>query len=234
MKKRLTVFIGLLFLIILVFAFQFSISKPTITTRMNTQISKIDTSDLDREELKKEMGQLKNDIKAIQKEKIKINFDSNKFKEEIKKIAVEMKKLRKEDLNLEFDFNSEEFKSNMKALTQELKDKQIVLKDFDIDMCEIHEQMKELDKELKDININLKDMDIELEKLDDYMKELKIEMKNDGLIDDKNEDISLKINNKEMILNGAHIPDDLFQKYIELYKDHFGKEPDDNLNIHIH
>jgi hypothetical protein len=59
-------------------------------------------------------------------------------------------------------------------------------------------------------------------------------MKNDGLINDEKEEINLKLNNEEIILNGERVPDDLFQKYMELYKDHFGKEPGESLNIHMH
>jgi predicted nucleic acid-binding Zn-ribbon protein len=234
MKKKLTVFIGLIFLIIVFFAFQFSISKPYLTIPSNSRLSEIDTIDFDTDEFKKEMEQFREELKAIKKEEIKIEFDSEKFKEEMKEFAVEMEKFRKEDFKFEFDFDTEEFKKNMKELTRELKNKELALTDFDFDMSEFKEQMKELNKELKNINIELKDIDVEIEKLDNFMKELKLEMKNDGLIDDENEEINLKLNKDEIILNGERVPDDLFQKFIELYKDHFGKEPGDDFSIHIH
>jgi len=58
-------------------------------------------------------------------------------------------------------------------------------------------------------------------------------MKNDGLIDDVNEKINLKLNNEEIIVNGNRVSEDLFRKYIELYEDHFGKEPGEKMHIHI-
>ena len=229
MKKRLTVFVGLIFLIILFFASQLSISKSHITTQFNSQFSKIDTFDFDTEEFRKEMDQLREELEVLGNEKIKIEFDSEKFREEMKQLAVEMENLSMEDFNFEFD--SEEFKKSMKELAQELKDKEIVFHDFD--MGEFKEQMKELKKELKDINIELKDIDGELIILDDFIKDLKLEMKNDGLIDDVNEKINLKLNNEEIIVNGNRVSEDLFRKYIELYEDHFGKEPGEKMHIHI-
>ena len=231
MKKRLTVFVGLIFLIILFFASQLSISKSHITTQFNSQFSKIDTFDFDTEEFRKEMDQLREELEVFRTEKIKIEFDSEKFREEMKQLAVEMENLRMEDFNFEFD--SEEFKKSMKELAQELKDKEIVLHGFSFDMREFKDQMKRLKKELKDINIELKDIDDELKILDDFMKDLKFEMKNDGLVDDVNEKINLKLNNEEIIVNGNRVSEDLFRKYIELYEDHFGKELGEKMHIHI-
>ena len=50
---------------------------------------------------------------------------------------------------------------------------------------------------------------------------------------DVNEKINLKLNNEEIIVNGNRVSEDLFRKYIELYEDHFGKEPGENTHIHI-
>ncbi|UCH64430.1 MAG: hypothetical protein JSW63_07275 [Ignavibacterium sp.] len=231
MKKKLTVFVGLTFLIILFFTFQSSISKPHINNNENSHFSEIDTFDFDTEEFKKEMEELREELKSLKKEKIKIEFDAEKFREDMEELAVEMENLRKKDFK--FHFDSEQFKEDMKELSMKLKDKKIVIKDFDFDMSEFKEQMKELKKELKDIKIELRDID-DLSLLGKFMKELKLEMKNDGLIEDENEEINLKLNKDEIILNGERVPDELFQKYIELYKDHFNKELGDEFSIHIY
>ena len=67
MKKKQTVFIGLIFLIILFFAFQFSNSKPHFTTPTNSRLSDIDTIDFDTEEFKKGVNELieKEEISAM-------------------------------------------------------------------------------------------------------------------------------------------------------------------------
>jgi uncharacterized coiled-coil DUF342 family protein len=230
MKKKLTVFIGLILFIILFFAFQSSISKPHINNKEISHFSKIDTFDFDTEEFKKEMETLREELEAFKEKEIKIEFDAEKFREDMKELAVEMENLRKEDFK--FHFDSEQFKEDMEELSMKLKDKKIVINDFD--MSEFKEQMKELKKELKDIKIALRDIDGDISLLGKFVKELKLEMKNDGLIEDENEEIDLKFNKDEIILNGERVPDDLFQKYIELYKDHFGKEPGEKLNIYMH
>ena len=51
------------------------------------------------------------------------------------------------------------------------------------------------------------------------------------MIKDEDENFSMKFNSKEMIINGNKVPDDLFKKYKEIYKKHYGKDIDDEFDI---
>ncbi len=233
MKIRLTAFIGLIFLIILFFGSKLSISKSHITTQFNSQFSKIDTFDLNTEEFIKQVDQLHEELEVLRNHKFKFEFDSDEFKEGMKPLAVELKNLKLKDLHIELNFDSGEFKKNMEELAEELRNQQFTFQDFEFDMSEFKEEMKEFKEEMKKFNIDFKDLNMEMEKLNGFLKDLKIEMRKDNLIDDEDEEINLKLNNEEIIVNGNRISEDLFRKYIELYEDHFGQEPGENTHIHI-
>ncbi len=118
----------------------------------------------------------------------------------------------------------------MVVLKKELKEHKF---SFDFDMDSFKEEMKDLREELKDLKIDLKDLDIELDKLDGFMEDLREELESDGLIDNKKDDFDLNLNKDEMLINGEPVPDDLFNKYKDMYEEHFDKKLDGDHNIII-
>jgi len=53
------------------------------------------------------------------------------------------------------------------------------------------------------------------------------------ITEDEDEEIEIDFNKNEMKVNDNKIPDELFEKYKVLYKEHFGKEPDDDTHFRI-
>ena len=202
-----------------------------------------DTSDMTIQDYKDEISRLKEEIKKLKKDKFKFHFDSDEFKEEMKDLAVELDKIKDIDihlnmdefneemldlkdelknLDLDFKFDSEEFKEQMKKLKADLKHHPIIAGDFDIDF------------DLDHLHIDLGNLKVELKKLESFLKELKSEMKNDGLIDNVEDDVNIEFDKDEMRIDGEKVPDDLHQKYIDIYEKHFDKSIEDGFSIHSH
>jgi len=116
------------------------------------------------------------------------------------------------------------------VLKKELKEHKF---SFDFDMDNFKEEMEDLKEELKDLKFDLKDLDTELDKLDGFMNVLREELESDGLIDNKDDDIDLELNKNEMLINGEPVPDELFNKYKEIYEEHFGKKLDGDHKLKI-
>lgn len=203
------------------------------TASLINYFSEIDTFDFNEEEFESEMEQLRTELEALKYHKFKFEFNSDEFKEEMKQLAVELKNLKMKDLHIELNFDSKEFKKNMEELAEELRNQQFTFQDFDFDMSEFKEEMKELKKEMKKFNIDFKDLNMEMGKLNVFLKDLKIEMKKDNLIDDEDEEINLELNENEMKINDKKVPDDIFAKYKDLYKKHFGIELKEETHIQI-
>ena len=237
MKLKFTILISIVFLIAIVIVSQETKlqTKPPFSTNYATMFgnhsSAHDTIIFDEEEFEKGMENLRIELEKLKDKDIHINFDG--LAEEMKNLAKELEKIKVEDLDINIDFDAEKFNENMQKLAEELKEKKFALKDFNIDMSELKDKMDFLKVKMKDLKFKLKDMDKELEKIDAFMKELKVEMKKDGLINDENEQINLELNKDEMRVNGVKVPDELYQKYSEMYKKHFGKALSDNSSIHI-
>ena len=155
------------------------------------------------------------------------------FKEEMNMLKEEIKNLKMKDFHFEFD--KEQFKKDIKKLSAELKKQKFVWKDIniDIDLSGLEEGMETLKENMKHLKINLNGLSEELEKLNEFIKDVKTEMKSDGLIEDENEDVNIEFNKDDMIVNGKKVPDELFEKYRVMYKEHFGKDPDDCSHFRI-
>jgi septation ring formation regulator EzrA len=123
----------------------------------------------------------------------------------------------------------------MKELSEKLKNQKFVWKDtdFDIDLSGLKESMEALKENMTNLKINLDGLSEEMEKLNEFIKDLKTEMKNDGLIENENDDADIELNKNEMKVNGEKVPDKLFEKYRDMYKDYFGKEPGECSHFHL-
>jgi seryl-tRNA synthetase len=98
-------------------------------------------------------------------------------------------------------------------------------------MKDLKEQIKSLKEELKGLKEDLSNVGGNLDQLDSFIKEFKKELVKDGIIKSANEDISMEIKSNEIIINGKKLPDDLMQKYRELYKSYLGKYPKNGVKI---
>jgi hypothetical protein len=181
----------------------------------------LDMDDFDEEmkELHKELGKLKS---------FKFDFNNEEFRAQMEELKKELSDLNFEDFHFEFD--NEEFRVNMEELKKELNGKKY---SFHFDMDNFKEEMEDLREGLKDLKFDFKDLDIEMKKLDGFMDGLREELESDGLINDKTDDFDLDLSNDEMIINGEPVPDDLFNKYKDMYEEHFGKKLDGDSNIII-
>ena len=72
------------------------------------------------------------------------------------------------------------------------------------------------------------DLKIEMKKLKRFMKDFRRELIDDGYLEYGDDDFDVEFNENELIINGTKIPDSLLPKYKEMYKEHFGRELDDD------
>ncbi|MEJ2505088.1 MAG: hypothetical protein P8Y81_02355 [Ignavibacteriaceae bacterium] len=239
MKTKATIFFSLVILV-LIAAVQFGFKHVPVQTNPGIQKASLfefsidaDTFDFDKNEFREEIEKLREEIKKLKRGKFQTYFNSEEFKEEMNMLKEEIKNLKMEDFQFEFD--KEQFKKDMKKLSTELKKQKFVWKDIniDIDLSGLEEGMETLKENMKHLKINLNGLSEELEKLNEFIKDVKTEMKSDGLIEDENEDVNIEFNKDEMIVNGKKVPDELFEKYRVMYKEHFGKDPDDCSHFRI-
>lgn len=175
--------------------------------------------DIDMDEFDEEMKELQKELGKIKSYKFDFDFDNEEFRVQMEELKKELSELDFEELQFEFD--DAEFRKSMMVLKKELQEHKF---SFDFDMDKLEEEMEALREELKDLNIELKDLDIELDKLDGFMEDLREELESDGLIDNKEDDFDLDLNSDEMLINGEPVPDVLFNKYKDMYEEHFGKK----------
>jgi chromosome segregation ATPase len=182
--------------------------------------------DIDMDEFDEEMKELKKELGKFKSYKFKFDFDNEEFRAEMEELKKELSELDFEELQFEFD--NEEFRKSMALFKKELKEHKF---SFDFNMDNLEEEMEKLKDGLKDLKIDLKDLDIELEKLDSFMDAMREGLESDGLIDSKDDDINLELNSDEMLIDGKPVPDELFNKYKDMYEEHLGRKLDDDHNL---
>ncbi|RJP60662.1 MAG: hypothetical protein C4543_04910 [Ignavibacteriales bacterium] len=205
----------------------------------------------DLKDIKIDLGEnFAEDMKRIA-EDIKIEFDSEEFKEQMKQLKEELKYLEKED----FPFNKEEFKREMSQLRDELSDmkfdidfkwdseefkremkdlsRELVNIKVDIDFSGLEESMRELRENMKDLDIDMTELKAEMKILKEFTSELKDELVSDGVIDSPGKLRRLEFEDDALYVNGKQVPDHLYKKYKEIYKEYYGEYPDGNsFSIH--
>jgi len=162
----------------------------------------------------------KNELKEVLKNKehweIDLDhFKSEEFKHEIKNLKHELKNLK--DLNIDFDFDQDSFKESMKEFKESMKDFKVEMGDLDID--------------LSDLKVDLKNLKVEMKKLKSFMIDIREDLVKEGYINSENDVFELDLSRDEIFVNGKKLPDNLHRRYLEMYKDHFGKELDDDFRI---
>ncbi|MBT8387156.1 MAG: hypothetical protein KJO12_07060 [Ignavibacteria bacterium] len=163
-------------------------------------------------------------LEKLKDRKIDFKFDSEKFDEQMKKLN---KQLKDHHFNFKLDFDMDELERTIEAHQYNLDDIDIELEDLDI-------QMEELNRDLEGLEMNMEDLDEELEKLEGFIDELKKELVEDGYIKSENEDVKIKLSAKGMFVDGKKLPNELLDKYKNIYKKHMGKDLRETSNIHIH
>ncbi len=166
--------------------------------------------DIQMDELKIGLQQLKIDLSGLKD--IKIDFDKEKFADEMKEMKRELKEglAELEDLNFDFDFDVDE-------LHESLKNIKINLSGFDDDMSTMKIELGGLKKELKFLK--------------HFFHDLRDGLVDDGYLESDDQDFDLELTKTKMVVDGKRLSDKTHQKYLELYKEHYGKELDDEFNI---
>lgn len=166
-------------------------------------------SEEDRKKLKEEIKQLKEELKELKvlKHKVKVKIDREKLEEEMKKVRESVK-----DIEIEVD--------------------DIDLPDIDIDIPDIDVDLRGLKEDLKNLDIDLSGIKAELKSLKDFLHELKLELKSEGLLE-SDEEVDLRINDDEMLVNGEKVSDELHQKYLNLLDKHSIERNDDENEFHL-
>ena len=145
------------------------------------------------------------------------HFQSQEFKKQIAELKDELSELKNHDFHFDFDFDNESFKESMKELKESMKD--------------LKNNMKDLDIDLSDLKIDMKELKVEMKKLKGFLKDLKTDLIAEGYLDG-NDHFDLELTETEMTVDGTKLPDNLHKRYLNLYKEHFGKDLEHDFKIH--
>jgi inhibitor of KinA sporulation pathway (predicted exonuclease) len=133
------------------------------------------------------------------------SFDKDAFKESMKEWNHNFK------INMKnFNLNMDDFKADMKKMKADLMNNGLNNETFKTSMKNLSKNMGKLKnqlQELKSFNIELRD-----------------QLENDNLLKDGDSIDNLTISKDEMIVDGKKVSPELHEKYLTLYKKHFGKE----------
>jgi len=169
-----------------------------------------------------------------------VYFDEERFRESMKKLKERLSRIR-----IKFDndscwnklgeikansyFDSGKFKRDMRRLSEKIKCDVLAAQNFSIDMSSLEHSMERLKEKMKDLKVDMRGLRSKMKKLKSFMNNLRLELVHDGYINNKHEDFDMLLNGHEMKVNGERLPENLFEKYKAIYKEHFGKDiTDDN------
>lgn len=191
------------------------------------------------------------DLSAL--EDFDFEFDEEQFEESMANLKEELSKLK--DMKFNFDFNfdelhqnwpmeladSVEFHKEMERVKEELatlKDLKIEVgwdkEEFKESMREFKEEMKVHKKEMANLGIEMKELKKEMKILGAFLGEVKQELVKDGYLDSKDDDVDFELSKEKMVVNDLIVSDWLHEKYLKIYKKHYGKELESEVNIHKH
>ena len=205
----------------------------------------------DNEEFKEQMDKLKEELEKLKDHKIHIEIDKEALKESMRELRKSLKELENNPPKIHIDLDK--LHENLQKMKKELKQQKWVTKDFNVHIPNIDINIPpvpdinipEINVDIPDINIDIPEIDLsgleesmkelnkEMEKLNNFIKDLKSEMVKDGLLNDDDEDARIEIDKDEMRVNDVKVPDNLFEKYKKMYKEHFGKDLEDDNHFNI-
>ena len=120
----------------------------------------------------------------------------------------------------------DDFHRSMDELADNLSNIKVEISDRD--WGDFRSEMRNLKDELKNLDIDMGDLKFELKRLKRFMKDVRRELIDDGYLEYGDDDFDMEFNEDELIINGRRLPDELLDKYKKMYKEHFGREIDDD------
>ncbi|MCL5030443.1 MAG: hypothetical protein M1480_15640 [Bacteroidetes bacterium] len=180
-------------------------------------------------EFRSEMDSLKNSLSGLKKMKLYLpegkfdfHFDTSAFNKGMRELRENLKNMK---------FNSHDFKCDMGAFREGMEHNRFNSEDFKIDMEKFSHQMEKFKDEMKSFHFDMEKFKKERKTFKSFMKDIRGELVKDKLIKNEDEKFDMKMNSKEMFINGNKVPDNLFKKYKEIYQQHYGKEIEKEFDI---
>ncbi len=177
------------------------------------------------EKLAEEMANLDKNLTKLKHIKIDVNFNPEELKDQMKVMKEHLEKM---DLpkKIKIDFDTDKFNDKMEKLSEDIANKKLDMENFKINMSDLKDN-------LKDLKVKMKNLDKSLKTLDDFVNDLKSEMVKDKLIDNIDEKADINISGDKMTVNGKQVPNNLLDKYKEIYKKHFGRNLNKDSLLHF-
>ncbi len=180
-------------------------------------------------EFRVQMDSLRKNLQGLKKMKFDFHFDTSAFNKSMRELKKNLEHMKFNRHDFQCDMGA--FKEEMRKFREEMKRNRFNSDDFKIDMREFENDMRKFGEEMKHFGMNMKKFDKEMKSYHSFMTDLRHELVNDKLIKNEDEEFDMKFNSKEMIINGKIVPDNLFKKYKKLYKEHFGKDINHEMDI---
>jgi len=179
----------------------------------------------DSEKFCRQMEKMKENLRNMKIPKYDFKFDKKNFRKEMKKMKDNLKELKDCDY-----FDDDAFEKSMEQVSKNLANLPMNIH-VDIDAGAIAKSMENVRIHMKDIKIDMSKLREKMKQLKGFLKDMRSELVKDGYLDDEDEDFEMEFTKDKLEINGKRLPDDLLEKYKEMYKEHFGKELDDTFRI---
>ncbi|HKJ80951.1 MAG TPA: hypothetical protein VJ954_02920 [Ignavibacteriaceae bacterium] len=179
----------------------------------------------DSEKFNRQMERMKENLKNMKMRKFDFQFDKEKFSKQMKKMRENLKEFKDCDF-----FDDDAFEKSMEQVSKNLADLPINIH-VDIDADAIAKSMENVRIHMKDIKIDMSNLREKMKQLKGFLKGMRSELVKDGYLDDEDEDFEMEFTRDKLEINGKRLPDNLFEKYKEMYKEHFGKEISNKFRI---
>lgn len=165
-----------------------------------------------------QMDELRTDLRNMKLPRFDFKFNKKEFREHMKKMRKELKVLKECDFFDEeaFEKAMDQVKINLDNLPGKIQ--------VDIDTDALAKSMENVRIHMKDIKIDMSKLRAKLKQLKNFMIDVRSELVKDGYLDDEDEDFEMEFTKDKLEINGHRLPDNLLEKYKDIYKEHFGKE----------
>lgn len=187
--------------------------------------------DFDKDKFKKQMKHLTVDLQKLKDKKIIIKIDTSDFNINMDELKANLEKLKEDSSLYNFNFNMDDFNNSMKEFNKKMKNFKVELEKIDLD--DLRNEIERTKDHLDKMHLDMSKVNKDLRKFNLFIKDLRKELVQDNVIKNKDEDFNMNFNSDEIVINGKKLPDSLHKKYIKLYKDHFGKDLDDEIKINV-
>lgn len=145
------------------------------------------------------------------------------------------------DDDCDYEFDKEEFEENMREWKKDFEES---MKDFNKEMKHFDgkkfaEEMKhsfnsnEFKKNMKNLEESMGKLKADMKILKEYLKDVKDELVKDKLVGQEEDLDKFYLSKSEMKVNGKVVSQDMHKKYLKIYKDHYGKDLDDDQKINF-